>query len=306
VATQRVAITGATGLIGGALAAALERDGVTVQRITRSRGKAGPDGVVWDPAAGTLDAAKLEGVDAVVHLAGEPIGASRWTDDAKRRIRDSRVQGTDLIARTIAGLDPKPRVLVSGSAVGYYGDRGDEVLTEASASGDDFLAGVTRQWEAAAGPAGEAGIRVAHARTGVVMAKGGELIAKVELPFRLGVGGRVGSGRQYVAWIALEDEVRALRFLVDREDLEGPFNLTAPDPVTNAELTRALGDVLRRPTVLPIPTFAIRALYGEMGDTLATVSQRARPARLLEAGFEFVLPDLRDALRVALDRPRAG
>jgi uncharacterized protein len=306
VATQRVAITGATGLIGGALAAALGRDGAKVHRITRSRGEAGPDDVVWDPAAGTIDAAKLEGVDAVVHLAGEPIGASRWTDDAKRRIRDSRVQGTDLIARTIAGLDAKPRVLVSGSAVGFYGDRGDEVLTETSGAGDDFLAGVTEQWEAAAAPALEAGIRVAYARTGVVMAQGGELIAKVELPFRLGAGGRVGSGRQYVAWIALEDEVRALRFLLDREDLEGPFNLTSPDPVTNAELTRALGDVLRRPTVLPIPTFAIRALYGEMGVTLATVSQRARPARLLEAGFEFVLPDLREALRVALDRPRAG
>jgi uncharacterized protein len=306
VETERVAITGATGLIGGALAASLQRDGYRVHRITRSAGKAGPDDVVWDPRSGTIDAAKLEGVDAVVHLAGEPIGASRWTDATKHRIRASREQGTDLIARTIAGLGSGPRVLVSGSAVGFYGDRADESLTESSAPGDDFVAEVTQAWEAAAAPAVEAGIRVAYARTGVVMAKDGPLIEKVELPFRLGAGGRVGSGQQYVAWIALEDEVRALRFLVDGDGLAGPFNLTAPEPVTNAEFTRALGEVLRRPTVLPIPTFAIRALYGEMGVSLATVSQRVFPTRLLEAGFEFLHPDVRSALRVALDRRDAA
>jgi uncharacterized protein len=306
VASRRVAITGATGLIGGALAAALERDGHRVHRITRSASKAGPDDLVWDPAAGTIDGRKLEGVDAVVHLAGEPIGASRWTDETKRRIRDSRVQGTDLIARTLAGLDAKPTVLVSGSAVGYYGDRGDESLNETSPPGDDFVAEVTEAWEAAAAPAVEAGIRVAYARTGVVMAKEGPLIEKVELPFRLGVGGRVGSGEQYVAWIALEDEVRALRFLIDRDDAEGPYNLTAPDPVTNATFTRELGRVLRRPTVLPIPVAAIRLLYGEMGVSLATVSQRVHPTRLLEAGFEFVHPELRSALRVALERSEAA
>jgi uncharacterized protein len=306
VASRRVAITGATGLIGGALAASLERDGHRVHRITRSATKAGPDDLVWDPTSGSIDAQKLEGVDAVVHLAGEPIGASRWTDETKRRIRASRVQGTDLIARTIAGLETKPTVLVSGSAVGYYGDRGDESLSETSPPGDDFVAEVTRAWEAAAAPAAEAGIRVAYARTGVVMAKEGPLIEKVELPFRLGVGGRVGSGKQYVAWIALEDEVRALRFLLERDDVEGPYNLTAPDPVTNATFTRELGRVLRRPTVLPIPVAAIRLLYGEMGVSLATASQRVHPTRLLEAGFEFVHPELRSALRVALERSEAA
>jgi uncharacterized protein len=306
VTSRRVAITGATGLIGNALAASLERDGHRVHRITRSATEVGPDDLIWDPTAGSIDAQKLEGVDAVVHLAGEPIGASRWTDETKRRIRDSRVQGTDLIARTIAGLEAKPTVLVSGSAVGYYGDRGDESLNETSAPGDDFVAEVTQAWESAAAPAAEAGIRVAYARTGVVMAKEGPLIEKVELPFRLGVGGRVGSGEQYVAWIALEDEVRALRFLIEQDDAEGPYNLTAPDPVTNATFTRELGRVLRRPTVMPIPVAAIRLLYGEMGVSLATASQRVHPTRLLEAGFEFVHPELGSALRVALERSEAA
>jgi uncharacterized protein len=297
---MRVAITGATGLLGRALTSSLEDDGHTVHRVTRSAAKASDGDVVWDPDQGLLDADALDGVDAVVHLAGEPIGASRWTDATKRAIRDSRVRGTDLVARTLAGLDRPPRVLLSGSAVGFYGDRGDERLDESSTPGDDFLAEVVRAWEDAAQPAADAGIRVVHPRTGVVIAKDGPLIDKIELPFRLGVGGRVGNGRQYVPWIALEDEIRALRFLLDTDDLAGPVNLTAPEPVTNAELTRALGEVLRRPTVLPIPPFAIRALYGEMGESLATVSQRVVPTRLLDAGFTFVHPQLRTALAVAL------
>ena len=301
---MRIAITGATGLIGGALADDLVGGGHEVVRVTRSRGRAGPGDVVWDPDGGTIDAAGLEGLDGVVHLAGEPIGASRWTDATKRRIRDSRTQGTDLLARTLAGLDTPPAVLVSGSAVGVYGDRGDEVLTEASAPGDDFLARVCRDWEAAADPARSAGIRVVHPRTGVVIAQDGPLIDKIELPFKLGIGGKVGNGRQYVPWISLVDEVRALRFLLEG-DLDGAVNLTAPEPVTNAELTKALGDVMRRPTVLPIPTFAVTALYGEMGRTLATSSQRAVPARLVEAGFTFEHADLRAALTVALRQPAA-
>ena len=301
---MRIAITGATGLIGRALTDDLRGDGHQVVRVTRSRAHAADGDVVWDPDADRIDAAGLEGLDGVVHLAGEPIGAARWSDDTKRRIRDSRVRGTDLLARTLAGLDAPPPVLVSSSAVGYYGDRGDEVLTEDSTPGDDFLAGVCVAWEAAADPARDAGIRVVHPRTGVVIAADGPLLDKVELPFRLGIGGRIGSGRQYVPWISLTDHVRALRLLLD-EDLAGPVNLTGPEPVTNAELTRALGEILHRPTVLPIPTFAISALYGEMGRTLASVSQRARPARLLAAGFTFVHPDLRSALRVALRRPAA-
>jgi uncharacterized protein (TIGR01777 family) len=298
---SRIAITGATGLIGRALADSLRADGHRVVRVMRDPRSAGPEDVVWDPESGTIDAARLEGVDAVVHLAGEPIGASRWTDETRRRIHDSRERGTDLIARTIAGLEQRPAVLVSSSAVGIYGDRGEEELTEDSSHGDDFLARVCIAWEAAAAPAREAGVRVVIPRTGVVIAKDGPLIDKVELPFRLGVGGKVGSGRQYVPWISLEDEVAALRFLIDRP-VEGPVNLTGPNPATNLELTKALGTVLRRPTVFPIPALAIRLLYGEMGETLATVSQRVLPKRLLDAGFAFRHSTILAALRVAFAR----
>ena len=298
----RIAITGATGLIGRALAASLTADGHRVVRVVRDARTAGPDDAVWDPEAGTIDAARLEGLDAVVHLAGEPIGASRWTDETRRRIMDSRVRGTDLLARTLAGLEQRPAVLVSSSAVGIYGDRADEELTEESSHGDDFLARVCIAWEAAAEPAREAGIRLVLPRTGVVIAKDGPLIDKVELPFRMGVGGKVGSGRQYVPWISLDDEVAALRFLIDRP-MEGPVNLTGPNPATNLEMTKALGTVLRRPTVFPIPALAIRALYGEMGETLATVSQRVLPRRLLDAGFAFRHSTILAALRVAFDRP---
>ncbi len=297
----RIAITGATGLIGRALSASLTADGHRVVRVVRDPRQAGPDDAVWNPEAGTIDAARLEGLDAVVHLAGEPIGAARWSDETRRRIHDSRVQGTDLLARTLAGLDQRPSVLVSSSAVGIYGDRADEELTEDAGHGDDFLAGVCLAWEAAAEPAREAGIRLVLPRTGVVIAKQGALIDKVELPFRLGVGGKVGSGRQYVPWISLDDEVAALRFLIDRP-LEGPVNLTGPNPATNLEMTKALGTVLRRPTVFPIPAAAIRLLYGEMGETLATISQRVIPRRLLDAGFSFRHSTILAALRVAFDR----
>lgn len=302
---SRIAITGATGLIGGALHASLEEDGHTVQPVSRSREGAGPGGIVWDPEAGTIETEALEGVDAVVHLAGEPIGASRWTEATKRKIRRSRTLGTELIATALTQLDDPPQVLVSGSAVGFYGDRGDEVLTEDAGPGDDFLAEVCQAWEDHAAPARDAGIRVVHPRTGVVIAPGGPLLDKLELPFKLGVGGRVGTGRQYVPWISLVDQVRALRFLIDH-DLEGPVNLAGPVAATNRELTEALGRVLRRPTLLPIPVFAIRLLYGEMGASLASVSQRAVPDRLTEAGFTFRHRTIEEALRVALDRPAAA
>jgi uncharacterized protein len=298
--SSRIAVTGSTGLIGEALIASLTADGHTVQRVVRDRSKAAPTDIVWDLHAFSIEREKLEGVDAVVHLAGEPIGAARWTEETKRRIHDSRERGTRLIAESLADLSDKPAVLVSSSAVGIYGDRGDERLTEESIHGTDFLARVCEVWERSAEPAKEAGIRVVHPRTGVVIAEHGPLIEKIELPFKLGVGGKVGTGRQYVPWISLEDEVRALRFLIDT-DLAGPVNLTAPTPVTNLELTKALGEVMRRPTVFPIPAFAIRALYGEMGATLATVSQRVVPTRLLEAGFSFTHADIRSALRVALE-----
>lgn len=299
--TSTIAITGSTGLIGEALIASLTADRHRVVRVVRARSAAGPDDIVWDLDARTIEADKLEGVDAVVHLAGEPIGASRWTEETRRRIHDSREVGTRLLAEALAGLERRPHVLVSSSAVGIYGDRGDEELTEDSAPGDDFLAEVCLAWEAAADPAREVGIRVVHPRTGVVIAKDGPLIDKIELPFKLGVGGKVGSGRQYVPWISLTDEVRALRFLLG-SDLAGPVNLTGPAPATNLELTKALGEVLRRPTVFPIPTAAIRALYGEMGATLATVSQRVLPRRLLDAGFTFEHTSIRGALAAALTR----
>lgn len=295
----RVAVTGSTGLIGEALVASLRSDGHTVHRVVRDRATATGGDIFWSVREGAIDAASFEGVHAVVHLAGEPLGANRWTDATKRRIRDSRVEGTRLLSGTLASLADPPEVLVAGSAVGYYGSRGDEVLTEDSGPGDDFLAEVVVAWEAAAAPAREAGIRVVHSRTGVVMAEHGPLIEKVRLPFELGVGGRIGDGRQWVPWISLDDEVRALRFLIDT-DLAGPVNLVAPNPVQNRELTEALGEVLHRPTIIPTPILGIRLLYGEMGVSLATTSQRVVPRRLQAAGFEFRHATLRPALELAL------
>lgn len=298
-AQRRIAVTGSSGLIGGTLVEHLRAAGHRVQRVVRRRGAATGDDVYWSVQDHEIDAGALEGVDAVVHLAGHPIGAERWTSRVKAAIRDSRVVGTALLAEALASLDVPPSVLVSGSAVGFYGDRGEEVLTEASPPGDDFLAEVCVGWEQAADPARAAGIRVVHARTGVVIAPEGPLIEKVELPFKLGIGGRIGGGRQWVPWIALEDHIQALMFLLDG-GLAGPVNLTAPEPVRNVELTQAIGDVLHRPTVIPTPILGIRLLYGEMGVSLATVSQRVIPSRLLEAGFEFRVTDLRDALDDAL------
>jgi uncharacterized protein len=302
----RYAITGSSGLIGEALIASLRADGHTVQRVVRDSGRARPDDVVWDLSSRTIQGEKLEGVDVVVHLAGEPLGSARWTEETKRRIHRSREVGTRLIAETLAGLDERPRAFVSASGAHYYGDSGDEVLTEESSAGEGFLPQVCVAWEAAAQPARDAGIRTVHARTGVVIAEDGPLIEKIDLPFRLGVGGRVGHGRQYVPWISLEDEVRALRFLADRDELAGPVNLVAPEPVTNRELTKALGQVLHRPTALIIPPFALRLLYGEMGITLAMDSLRVVPQRLLDAGFTYTHTSLVSALEAALLDERAA
>ncbi len=298
---QRIAVTGATGLLGGAVTASLRADGHTVHKVTRDPGKADDGDIVWDPEAGRIDASAFEGLDAVIHFASEHIGDERWSSDKKRRILESREQGTRLLATTLAGLDQPPRVFLSGSAAGYYGDRGDEVLTEDSGPGEDFMARVCVAWEQATEPAEAAGIRVVRARTGVVIARGGPLIDKVELPFKLGLGGRVGSGRQYVPWIAIDDYVRAVRFVLDHQSLAGPVNLTSPDPATNAELTKAIGDALRRPTIFPIPLVAMRLVYGEMGEALAAVSQRVIPRRLQEAGFTFE-HTLLSALRIAFDK----
>jgi uncharacterized protein (TIGR01777 family) len=287
---MQIAITGASGLIGTALAAALRADGHAVRPLVRPEGgRAGAEGaVVWDPAAGTIDAAGLEGVDAVVHLAGAGIGDKRWSDVRKHEIRASRTRGTDLLARTLAGLDRPPAVLLSGSAIGYYGDRGDEVVTEHSAPGDDFLADVVQAWEAAAAPAAEAGIRTVFLRSGIVLARHGGVLPRLALPFRLFLGGRLGSGRQWVSWVALDDEVGAVRFLLDRDDIAGPVNVVAPQPVTNAELAKALGAALHRPAAVPVPAFGPRMVLGrEMADELLFASQRVRPGVLVDAGYPY-------------------
>jgi uncharacterized protein (TIGR01777 family) len=302
-----VAITGSTGLIGTALVEQLGAAGHRTVRVVRGDAAPGRDVVRWDPAAGTIDAAGLEGLDAVVHLAGAGIGDKRWTDERKRLILDSRVQGTTLLARTLAGLAHKPAVLVSGSAVGYYGGtRGDEPLTEESPPGDDFAAGVCTQWEASTTPAADAGIRVVRIRTGIVLAKHGGALARMVLPFSLGLGGRIKSGRQYMSWIALEDEVRAIVHAITHPDLDGAANLTAPNPVTNAEFTKALGTVLHRPTVLPTPLLPLKAVYGgELVQHLLVEGQRALPAKLAATGFEHRYPEVEGALRAVVGKPAA-
>jgi uncharacterized protein (TIGR01777 family) len=293
---MQIAITGASGLIGSAVADALRGDGHRVRPVVRAPSP-DPDAVRWDPAGGTIDAAALEGVDAVVHLAGAGIGDRRWTEAHKAAVRDSRTQGTGLLARTLAGLDRPPAVLVSGSAIGYYGDRDDEVLTELSPPGDDFLAGVVVAWEAAAQPAVDAGIRTVFLRTGVVLTDRGGALPRMALPFRLFLGGRLGSGRQWMSWIDLADEVGAIRFAIDRDDLAGPLNAVAPEPVTNAELAKALGTAMRRPAAVPVPAFGPRLLMGrEMADELVFISARVRPAVLTDAGYPFVHSDVGGAL----------
>jgi hypothetical protein len=294
-----VAITGASGLVGTALAAALGRGGHRPIRLVRTVAR-GTDEIAWDPAAGTIDASSLEGVGAVVHLAGAGIGDKRWTPEYKAVLLDSRVRGTDLIARTVAGLRTPPTVLLSGSAIGWYGDRGDEQLTEASGPGSGFLADLCTAWEAATAPAEHAGIRVAHLRTGIVLSKRGGALRK-QLPlFKIGFGGRMGAGRQWQSWISLTDEVGAIVHLLGT-DVRGAVNLTAPNPVTSAQFAHALGTALRRPTVFPVPRFGPRLLLGrELADTLLFEGQRVLPARLTESGYAFRHPTIDVALPAEL------
>jgi uncharacterized protein (TIGR01777 family) len=301
---RTIAITGATGLIGSALARSLRDDGHTVRPLVR-RPSDDPGAIRWDPAAGTIDAAALTGVDAVVHLAGAGIGDKRWSPARKREILESRTRGTELIARTIADMPSPPTTFVSGSAIGVYGSAGDRVLTEASPPGDDFVAEVVQAWEGAAQAAVDAGIRTAFARTALVLARQGGILPRMALPFRFFVGGRLGSGRQWISWITLDDEVAALRFLLDRDDISGPVNLAAPDPVTNADLSRAIGAALHRPSAVPVPAFAPRLALGrEMADSLLFASQRVEPAVLTGAGFTYAHPELADALDATLgDQP---
>ncbi|MFJ3630551.1 TIGR01777 family oxidoreductase [Streptomyces sp. NPDC090112] len=295
---MRIAVTGSTGLIGNALVRSLRADGHEVVRFVR-REPSAADEARWDPERGYVDPAGLAGCAAVVHLAGAGIGDHRWTDAYKRTIRDSRVLGTAALAGALAGLDEPPAVLVSGSAVGYYGDTGDRVVDEDSPAGRGFLPSVCREWEAAADPAREAGIRTAFARTGLVVAKDGGAWGRMFPLFRAGLGGRLGDGRQYWPFISLRDEVRALRHIVDTPSLHGPVNLTAPEPLTNRQVTAAMGRVLKRPAVLPVPAVALRVVLGEFSQDVLS-GQRARPARLLESGFVFRDPGIEEAIRAAL------
>lgn len=300
---MKIAITGGTGLIGSALQAALRRRGDEPAVVTRSPDDPGQIG--WDPAQGTIDTAALEGVDAVVNLAGESIGASRWTDEQKQRIRESRTRGTTLLCEALIGLEQPPTVLLSGSAIGIYGDRGDELLDEQSPIGDDFLADVARRWEASAQLAAAAGIRTCALRTGIVLSTEDGALARQLLPFRLGLGGRIGTGQQWQSWITIDDHVSAICHLLD-SDVSGPVDLVAPNPVRNAEFADTLGRVLHRPTILPIPTLAPALLYGrELVDALLLSSQRVAPAVLTEDGFTFRHPTLEPALRAVLGRPEA-
>ncbi len=293
------AISGSSGLVGAACVLAWRGEGRRVVRIVR-RGAGGPDEAWWDPAAGRIEADKLEGLEAVVHLAGENVAAGRWNAARKERIRASRVEGTRLLARALAGLKRPPRVLVSASAVGYYGDRGDEPLTEDAAPGRGFLARTCVEWERATAPAREAGVRVALPRIGVVLSAAGGALGRMLTPFRLGLGGRLGDGRQYMSWIALDDLVAVIRRAIDDEALAGPLNAVSPNPVRNSDFTRALGRLLCRPTVLPLPAAAVRLLFGEMGRELLLAGAKVVPARLERAGFSFLHRDLDSALRAAL------
>ncbi|WP_405752161.1 TIGR01777 family oxidoreductase [Streptomyces sp. NBC_00012] len=295
---SRIAVTGASGLIGAALVRSLRADGHEVVRLVRHPARAG-DEVEWDPKRGYVDVAGLVGCDAVVHLAGAGVGDHRWTAAYKREIRDSRVLGTTAIAGAVASLDVPPKVLLSGSAIGYYGDTGDRAVDESAPAGEGFLPSVCVEWEAATAAAQEAGVRTVHARTGLVVGREGGAWGRLFPLFRAGLGGRLGNGRQYWSFIALHDEVAAVRHILDTESLSGPVNLTGPDPVTNREVTAAMGRVLHRPTLLTAPAPALRIALGDFAqDVLA--SQRVLPGQLLDSGFVFAFPGIDSAIRAAL------
>jgi uncharacterized protein (TIGR01777 family) len=295
-----IAVTGSTGLVGGALVDSLQSDGHLVRRVVRQSRTRGENEIRWDPAAGTIDAAGFNDVDAVVHLAGESVAAHRWTAAVKQEIRDSRVRGTKLLCDTLADLASRPTVLISASAIGYYGDRGGDRLTESSPPGAGFLANVCQEWEQATTPARNADIRVVNLRIGVVLTPKGGALKSMLTPFKLGIGGVIGSGRQYFSWVTLEDLVRAIQFAISAAALNGPINAVAPQPVTNREFTMTLGRVLRRPTIFPMPAFAARLAFGEMADEMFLASTRVEPKALEAAQFEFAHPQLEPALRQLL------
>jgi uncharacterized protein len=294
---MKILVSGSTGLIGSSLVPFLASLGHVMSALVR---KPGRHGVRWDPQAGTIDVSHLAaGFDAVIHLAGESIASGRWTPERKREIRDSRVKGTRLLAETLAQLSEPPKTLICASAIGYYGNRGEEVLQEYSASGTGFLAETCREWEAATAPAAAKGIRVVHLRSGVILSARGGALAKMLLPFKLGLGGPIGSGQQYMSWVALDDMVGAISHLLNSA-VSGPVNIVSPNPVTNRVFTTTLGHALSRPTLLPMPVFAAKLAFGEMADEMLLASQRVEPHVLSKSGYTFQYPDLEGAFRHVL------
>jgi uncharacterized protein len=292
---MRIAIAGASGLVGSALIPELESDGHEIVRLVRDTPKAGE--IEWHPNQDEIDPATIDRFDAIINLAGESIAEGRWTEEKKKRIRDSRVNGTHLLSEAIAKLATKPRVFLCASATGIYGDRGDEILDEQSESGGGFLAGVCREWERACETAVNAGVRVANLRFGPILARAGGMLDKMLTPFKMGLGGKVGSGKQYISWVAIDDVVAAIRLALNDGSIRGPLNIVSPKPVTNEQFTRALGETLSRPTVMAMPAFAARLAFGEMADEMLLVSQRVMPKKLTAAGFRFQYPELAQALQ---------
>jgi uncharacterized protein (TIGR01777 family) len=306
-----VAITGASGLIGTALAQACARDGLRVSALVRDTARAAerlPSATLypWDAQQGPPPEAAFEGVDVVVNLVGESISSGRWNEARMKRLRDSRVVATRALVDVLRGLPARPRVFISASGVGFYGDRGDEILTEVSAGGKGFTAELGRDWEAEAGKAAEIGMRVVILRSGLVLSKDGGILKKILPPFRLGLGGKIGGGSQWMPWIHLDDEIGLIRHAMEHEAVQGPLNLVAPEPVTNGEFVRTLGETLGRPTVLTAPAFALRMAFGAMTDELLLASQRAMPVRTMETGYTFQHPLLREALGELLAKGRTG
>lgn len=301
---MKIAVTGSTGLIGSALVEFLTAGGHEILRVVRSMPRNPEREMQWDPENGMIDPKRLEGCDAVVHLAGENIGNGRWTSKRKARIRDSRIEGTRILCEALAQLDAPPKALISASAIGYYGDRGDQWLDESRSPGSGFLPDVCRLWEAATEPAQEKGIRVVQTRTGVVLSPAGGALAKMLTPFKLGGGGVIGSGQQYWSWIALDDVVGAIDHALNHDDLSGPTNVAAPNPATNQEFTKTLGKVLGRPTIVPMPAAVARLVLGEMADELLLASARVVPAKLQQSGYTFRFPELKEALRHVLGKTK--
>ena len=296
---MKILVTGASGLVGTAVQESFAGKGYEMLLASRNAPKK-PNDIQWNVETGFAELERLEGLDVVVHLAGESVSGLRWTDEKKRAIRDSRVLGTRNVVEAISKLREKPKLLVAASAIGFYGERGDEEVTESSAAGDNFLSEVSKAWEAESRRAEDAGIRTVLLRTGIVLSRDGGALATMLTPFKLGVGGVVGSGKQWMSWVSLDDHVGVINYAIENDNLRGAVNSVSPNPVTNEEFTKTLGEVLYRPTILPLPEFAVSMVFGEMGDALLLTSTKVLPKRIEEAGFEFKYPDLKSALERAV------